>query len=115
MPANEDLNGYRLSEVDRIIHEPARYNIMALLYVVNRAEFLFVQNQTGLTPGNLSTHLSKLEAAGYLETQKKFVGKKPRTFLLLTDPGRTAFENYRVRMKELFAAQPQSGGNRVRD
>ena len=115
MPANDDVNGYQLSEVDRIIHEPARYNIMALLYVVKRAEFLFVQNQTGLTPGNLSTHLSKLEAAGYLETQKKFVGKKPRTFLNLTDPGREAFENYRNRMKELFTAPPGTGGNRPND
>jgi len=108
MPAGEDINGYQLSEIDRIIHEPARYNIMALLYVVKRAEFLFVQNQTNLTPGNLSTHLSKLEAAGYVETEKKFVGKKPRTLLSLTDQGRIAFEAYRNRMKQLFAAPPGS-------
>lgn len=115
MSANDDINGYRLSEVDRIIHEPARYNIMALLYVVKRAEFLFVQNQTGLTPGNLSTHLSKLEAAGYLETQKKFVGKKPRTFLSLTEPGRNALDDYRNRMKELFTVPSGNKGTRPAD
>ncbi|MCK4655697.1 MAG: transcriptional regulator [candidate division Zixibacteria bacterium] len=79
---------------------------MALLYVVERAEFLFVQNQTQLTPGNLSSHLSKLEAARYLTIQKEFVGKMPRTFLSLTDQGRKAFENYRDKMKDLFTTPP---------
>jgi DNA-binding MarR family transcriptional regulator len=106
MSANNQANGYQLPQVDRIIHEPARYNIMALLYVIERAEFLFVQNQTHLTPGNLSSHLSKLEAAGYLTVEKKFVGKMPKTFLSLTRQGRDAFENYRNRMKELFTKPP---------
>jgi DNA-binding PadR family transcriptional regulator len=75
---------------------------MALLYVVERAEFLFVQNQTGMTPGNLSSHLSKLEAAGYLKIHKRFVGKLPKTSLNLTGRGRKAFADYRQRMKELF-------------
>ncbi len=79
---------------------------MALLYVIERAEFLFVRNQTHLTPGNLSSHLSKLEVAGYLTVEKKFVGKVPKTFLSLTDQGREAFENYRSRMKELFTKPP---------
>ena len=106
MSVDKEANGYRLPEVDRLIHEPARYNIMALLYVVARAEFLFVQNQTHLTAGNLSTHMSKLEAAGYLAIQKKFVGKAPRTFLSLTEQGREAFEDYREKMKELFNKPP---------
>lgn len=106
MSTDNDANSYRLSEVDRLIHEPARYNIMALLYVIERAEFLFVQNQTHLTPGNLSSHLSKLEVAGYLTIQKEFVGKIPKTFLSLTDEGREAFENYRNKMKELFTKPP---------
>lgn len=98
--------GNQLPEVDRLIHEPARYNIMALLYVIERADFLFVQNQTGLTPGNLSAHVSKLEAVGYVSIQKEFVGKRPRTFLSLTGQGRGAFENYRGKMKELFTTPP---------
>jgi DNA-binding MarR family transcriptional regulator len=93
-------------QVDRLIHEPARYNIVALLYVVERAEYLFVLNQTGLTSGNLTAHLAKLENAGYLAIQKKFVRRKPKTFLRLTTQGRKAFENYRSRMQELFSAPP---------
>ena len=106
MSADNDAGGYRLPEVDRLIHEPARYNIMALLYVIERAEFLFVQNQTQMTPGNLSSHLSKLEAAGYLTIQKEFVGKIPKTFLSLTEQGRGAFESYRDKMKKLFTTPP---------
>ena len=79
---------------------------MALLYVIERAELLFVQNQIRLTPGNLSSHVTKLETAGYVEIEKKFVGKTPRTFLRLTEQGREAFEDYRERMKELFTTPP---------
>ena len=99
-------NGHRspeLPEVDRLIHEPSRYNIMALLYVVARAEFLFVQNRLRLTPGNLSAHVSKLEGAGYMVVEKEFKGKKPRTFLRLSSSGRKAFEEYRSRMREVFS------------
>jgi DNA-binding MarR family transcriptional regulator len=106
-------------EVDRLIHEPARYNIMALLYVVERAEFLFVRNRTGLTPGNLSAHLSKLETAGYLAIQKEFVGKIPRTFLSLTELGRESFADYHSKMKALFSTPPgtrkDSDNNRFLD
>jgi DNA-binding MarR family transcriptional regulator len=107
MCADSQVGNYRLPEVDRLIHEPARYNIMALLYVIERAEFLFVRNQTELTPGNLSSHASKLEDAGYITIKKKFVGKKPKTFLSLSARGREAFENYRARMKEMFAADEE--------
>jgi|WetSurMetagenome_2_1015567.scaffolds.fasta_scaffold155764_2 DNA-binding MarR family transcriptional regulator len=92
-------SGHQIPEINRLIHEPSRYNIMALLYVVEGAEFLFVQHQTNLTPGNLSSHLSKLETAGYIEVKKEFVGKTPRTFLALTPLGRTVFENYRKNMR----------------
>ena len=107
MSVDNDASGFQLHEVDRLIHEPARYNIMALLYVIKRADFLFVQNQTRLTAGNLSSHLSKLETAGYLTIQKEFVGKIPKTFLSLTDQGREAFDDYRNKMKELFTKPPR--------
>jgi DNA-binding transcriptional ArsR family regulator len=109
MSTGSETNAKQLSNVDRLIHEPARYNVMALLYVVERADFLFVQNQTGLTPGNLSAHISKLEAAGYVDVNKEFVGKMPRTFLKLSDPGRMAFDDYRRHMRELFTTPVENG------
>jgi DNA-binding transcriptional ArsR family regulator len=67
--------------IDKLIHEPARLNIMTHLYVVESADFLFMMRQTGLTFGNLSAHMSKLEEAGYIDIIKEFVGKKPHTML----------------------------------
>jgi DNA-binding transcriptional ArsR family regulator len=91
-----------VSAVDKIIHEPARLNIIAHLYVIESADFLFIMRQTGLTFGNLSAHMSKLEDAGYIEIIKEFVGKKPHTMLRLTKKGRVAFEAYRTKMKQFF-------------
>lgn len=84
-----------LAEVDRMVHEPARLMILMVLYTVERADFTFLMNVTELTDGNLSSHLSKLEAAGYVEVEKGYAGKKPRTRLRLTAVGRQAVEDYR--------------------
>ena len=75
---------------------------MALLYVVDSADFLFLMRQTGLTFGNLSSHMTKLEEAGYLKIMKEFRGKKPHTMLKLTPQGRTAFDDYWKSMKQFF-------------
>lgn len=91
-----------ISEIDKTIHEPARLMIMAHLFVVESADFLFLQRQTVLTWGNLSSHLSKLEGAGYVDVKKEFVDRKPHTVLQLTSKGRTAFQEYRQSMKQLF-------------
>ncbi len=80
--------------------------IMAHLYVVESADFLFLIRQTGLTWGNLSSHLSKLEAAGYMAIEKEFLGKKPHTMLRITDEGRVAFQEYRQNMKQVFDELP---------
>src|SRR5512137_1749444 len=95
-----DLSG--LADLDRMVHEPARLAVMALLYVVESADFTFLMSQTGLTWGNLSAHLSKLEEAGYLEVQKTFKGKRPNTMLRLTTPGREAFLGYARKMQQVF-------------
>jgi DNA-binding MarR family transcriptional regulator len=87
-----------LTALDRVIHEPARLTILAMLYVVESADFLYLMHQTGLTRGNLSSHLSKLEEAGYVTIEKMFVDKIPRTLMHLTDAGKTAFETYRAQM-----------------
>jgi DNA-binding MarR family transcriptional regulator len=91
-----------LADIDRIIHEPARLLILACLSVVESADFLFLMNQTNLTRGNLSSHLSKLETAGYLEIKKEFVDKIPRTLLRLTEQGKYAFNEYRRNMKKVL-------------
>jgi DNA-binding MarR family transcriptional regulator len=89
-------------EIDTIIHEPSRLKIMAQLYVVKEADFTFLKNQLDLTWGNISSHVTKLEAAGYVEVTKEFVEKKPRTTLRLTDTGRSAFETYRRKIQALI-------------
>ena len=84
--------------LDRLIHEPARLVLMANLYVVDEADFVFLSRQTGLTAGNISSHMSKLEDAGYVEVKKTFVGKKPRTVYMMTTEGRAAFERHKNRL-----------------
>jgi len=100
MPATEMENPelQRLADIDRLVHEPARLMILAILSVVERADFVYLSRQTGLTMGNLSSHMAKLEEAGYIAVQKEFVGKTPRTLLQLTEQGREAFEGYRTDM-----------------
>lgn len=98
-----------LSGLDRVIHEPARMLITSLLSVVEQADFLFLMSHTGLTAGNLSSHLSKLEEAGYVTVEKRFVGKKQNTRLSLTDLGRTAFQEYRSRIKSLLDESGSEG------
>jgi DNA-binding transcriptional ArsR family regulator len=95
-----------LAAIDRLIHEPARLMIMALLSVVESADYLFLMRQTGLTWGNLSSHLSRLEDAGYVEIEKEFRGKKPHTMLHLTQEGRSAFQEYRQSMKQVLDELP---------
>ncbi len=98
-------------DIDKMIHEPARLLIVAHLFVVESADFLLLMRQTRLTFGNLSSHMSRLEAAGYIDVEKEFVGKKPNTKLSLTQQGREAFEGYRRNMRQLFTdgAQGESG------
>ncbi len=96
-----------ITEVDRIIHEPSRLLILAYLSVVESANFLFLLNQTGLTKGNLSSHLSKLEDAGYVKIKKEFVGKIPRTLLKITKKGRMAFQDYRKKIGKVLDELPE--------
>lgn len=90
---NEQLR--TIADLDRVIHEPGRMMIVALLAAVEECDFLYLLSQTGLNKGNLSSHLSKLEEAGYVQIQKRFRGKVPQTILSLTKPGHDAFDSYR--------------------
>ena len=89
-------------QLDRVVHEPARLKILAYLSVVKSADFVFLLSRTELTYGNLSSHMSKLEEAGYIEVEKEIKNKRPHTMLPITDSGRTAFESYRQNMLELL-------------
>ena len=91
-----------LSGLDQLIHAPARLNIITNLYVVDSADFIFLRNLTGLTWGNLSAHISKLEDAGYVKIEKSIVNKKTHTVAKLTKKGRKAFEEYKEKMKEVL-------------
>ncbi len=91
-----------LADVDRLLHEPSRTVIVAVLAVVESADFLYLQRETGLTKGNLSVHLSKLEEAGYVNIEKTYRGKVPLTLCRLTDDGRKAFDTYRKQLKQFI-------------
>jgi DNA-binding MarR family transcriptional regulator len=95
-----------LTSVDRVIHEPARLMILVHLYVVESGDFIFLMRQTGLTRGNLSSHMSRLEAAGYVTVHKEFVDRIPRTLYRLTNEGRRAFQVYRNAMKKALEELP---------
>ncbi len=90
-------------DVDRVIHEPARLAIVAVLAACDAADFVYLRRATNMTQGNLSAHLVKLEEAGYVSIEKRFQGKKPNTLCRLTAAGRTAFKVYRARVAKLIA------------
>lgn len=89
----------RLAEVDRVIHEPSRLMVVALLAAVKEADFQYLHQATGLTKGNLSVHLSRLEEAGYIAIEKTFRGKYPLTICRLTERGREVLDGYRKIIK----------------
>ena len=89
----------QLAHLDRLIHEPARLMIVATLYLVKEADFLYLQSQTDLTKGNLSSHLGKLEEAGYVEIEKTYRGKIPMTVCRLTKKGRASFQAYETALR----------------
>jgi DNA-binding transcriptional ArsR family regulator len=99
-PINESWAG--LASVDKLIHEPARLAVITILDSVESADFLYLQKATGLTKGNLSIHLQKLEEAKLIEIQKTFQGKYPRTLCKLTLKGKQGFKIYKKQMKGIL-------------
>ena len=91
-----------VTSLDRLIHEPARLLIVTILSTVTSADFLFLQRETGLTKGNLSAHLSKLEEAGYVKIEKTFKGKLPLTICKLTLAGQKALKVYREQLQNFM-------------
>ena len=102
--ADDEL--HPLAGLDRTVHAPARLMVMTYLYVVESAEFISLMRLTGLTWGNLSTHLSKLEEADYITITKEFRGKKPHTMVQLSANGRLAFKSYKASMQQVLNDLP---------
>ena len=102
----QDAERHPLVDIDRIIHAPARLMVMTYLYVVESADFIFLMNLTELTWGNLSSHLSKLEAAEYVIIEKTFVGKKSHTMIRLSKKGRDAFQAYKRTIQQVLDDLP---------
>ncbi|MHA1940952.1 MAG: transcriptional regulator [Candidatus Hodarchaeales archaeon] len=97
-----------IDKIDKNIHEPSRLKILAHLFTLEHTDFTYLKNLTEFSWGRLSSHLDKLEEAGYVQLEKKLVKKikngkeTPKTFIYLTEKGKEAFENYRKSMKKLF-------------
>ena len=95
----------QLAELDRVVHEPARLAVLTALSVCRSADFLYLQRLTGLSKGNLSSHLAKLEQAGFVSIEKEFVGKIPNTRVALSPSGRSAISRH---WKRLDALRPKT-------
>jgi DNA-binding MarR family transcriptional regulator len=103
---NPQAERHPLADLDRVIHSPARLMVITYLYAVEFADYVYLTHLTGLTWGNLSSHISKLEEEGYVEIEKKVVGKKPHSLVRLTDTGRQAFRAYKQQMQSVLADLP---------
>ncbi len=103
------------SEIDRLIHEPARLVIMATLFVVDEADFVYLAQQTELTAGNMNSHMARLVDGGYVSVERTFAANRPRTISQLTEEGRTALQNYRQQVGNLLApiGTPMPPGTRT--
>jgi DNA-binding transcriptional ArsR family regulator len=87
-----------LLDLDRLVHEPARLAILSILAAAEDVEFRYLEETIGLTKGNLSSHLSKLEVGAYVTVKKSYRGKIPTTSLRITVQGRRALDSYRRRL-----------------
>lgn len=97
-------------KVDRLVHEPARLAILTVLSQAEFVEFGFLEMACRLSKGNLSSHLSKLEAGGLVTIEKRFEGKRPQTRAAITASGRVALAKYREDLKALISEVPQGAG-----
>lgn len=104
-----ELDAKAVATLDRVLHEPARLSVVACLSIVDEADFVFLQSQTGMSGGNLSSHVKKLEGTGYISIQKEFRDSKPRTSMKLTADGRKAFKVYLDSMKAMLAVLDGAG------
>jgi len=100
----DEDNPFDHNEIDDVIHGRLRLGVMAYLSAASPAIFGELRDRVGATDGNLSAHLKKLEEAGYVTQEKRFVGKKPQTRVFLTEQGRKAWIIWIQRMEALMKA-----------
>lgn len=98
------MSAFDHTAIDDVIHGRLRLGVMAYLSTVSPAPFVELKAKVNATDGNLSTHLSKLEEAGYVKIEKTFAGKKPLTLIHLTKSGRSAWIDYLNRLQALISA-----------
>jgi len=91
-----------IDAIDRVVHDPTRFRILSYLSIVESADFLFFMQQLGVTQGNLSSHMARLEAVGYVHVEKGFENKRPKTVFRLAPDGRAAVEQYAGHMQQLL-------------
>jgi DNA-binding MarR family transcriptional regulator len=111
-PMNDPQRGHGgpelqpLADLDQIIHAQARLMILTYLYVVDSVDYVFMLRLTGMSWGKLASHLSKLEQAGYIDIEKTYQGKKPKSILRMTERGRAAFKAYKDSLQEVLDSLP---------
>ena len=98
--------GAAFPELDALVHQPSRLQILTTLAAVESADFLYLLRETGLTRGNLSSHLSKLEDAGLVSIEKTYEGKVPLTLCHLTAEGRARLGRYREALRKVLGRLP---------
>jgi DNA-binding MarR family transcriptional regulator len=90
-----------LSTLDMVLHEPARLAILSALSACRACDFVYLQSLIGLTGGNLSTHLQKLEEHELIDVEKRFKGRRPQTLIRLTPKGRAGIERHWRKLEAL--------------
>ena len=93
--------------LDKVIHQKYRLGLLSILMVKREAEFNYFKDNLKLTDGNLSTHMSHLENAGYIKIRKQFVKKRPKTTCILTEKGRKAFSEYLNNLEQIIQVIPK--------
>jgi len=102
----ENFGNKKMAELDKVIHQPVRLQIMSSLVALDvgeQVDFVYLRKILDLTDGNLGAHLNKLEDAGYIKIKKTFVERKPRTFVNATGKGRDAFDEHIAALKKIIA------------
>lgn len=100
----DGANRFDHRQLDRLVHSRIRLSVLSILAAVEDAEFTYLRDQVNTTDGNLSTHMKKLEDAGYVAVEKRFRDRKPQTRYRLTPRGRDAFREYVDRLERIVAS-----------